>query len=1026
MNWKVTFSEPILAELSAGRIGDARDWADLITKNYVNTIKTGTAQSFPSALPAPGLNPLAPPPFPLLQTPLQPSTKRVKAFNTIIYAYFASKDLALTKEAVKQLAKDIKDIINQIKTAQQEVRTLIEEIKLVREELKQLPEVIKEILGEIQAEIDFQKNEIKGLFDSLNPDGALSKEFSVETIQTLFKKEIEAFNVFKNFKIGDLSSITDLQRLFTDIEKAIKSAESLGKTDSVTIIKGYIQKRLFEIFKQFIDLATNLDNPNFLLKYLKGLSSRRPKLAKLIDLIRKMEYLLGYLQPQLKRLDRKKRELVKKIQIWLQARLKNVQDMYQKKLSEFKNKVKNSKLVTLFKNAKKNIDEFKKTHEKDVKKWKKNIQLSLTIVKKSNGILEKIQTLKGSIQEEFEVLKKEIEEYEAKLNKTFSSTGSSITKDLERGATAATQNNTQLINSLAETDLKNLSLKIQQLEDYIKGLGGVDPVFSAIMLTIVQTTNCEINTFKKFFEKKNKLIVKYAAVFASISDDIKGLSDALRELKGNNEGGKIVEKTSKGLSNFKKTIFFEYMTSFKDLTTWGINWLITQLRSIAKKAKEFVKEAKIYVNKKLATFREELEIMAINLVPASIRAQDIESKKIEAEAKKRKIKFRLNQAKEIYDMIKQSALMIEGGATMVSNIASGKYFFTDNEGAFNKFIDGYYGIRLERNEANMYTATGKSSMLADRLLAEKKAIKNDFQGLLLVEVIVRSVYEIIKDITQTDFLKELKEFAAGSTAEIKEKLAPFINFIETPPSSINDLLNKAEQASLAIISDLTIVNKIKILEKRYLGKSRQIIKNLIYLNKTDEFTPGFKTVADKLQTEKYKRALQSIDAALNKKTSFIDAILKVALDHISKFFKWLSKILKQAFAFVKNKIKERRLKRIEEKKKDAEDEIRKRVNVDAKVMSIVFSLAARAFWTGTSWTGPTGIRFVALTLGKFKPIKGLAADGGSALIAQIAEGFERQTMSMKGLVIPPANTLIPPLPFSGYYNVASVGGTITV
>ncbi len=162
MNWKVTFSEPILAELSAGRIGDARDWADVITKNYVNTIRTGTAQSFPSALPAPGLNPLAPPPFPLLQTPLQPSTKRVKAFNTIIYAYFASKDLALTKEAVKQLAKDIKDIINQIKTAQQEVRTLIEEIKLVREELKQLPEVIKEILGEIQAEIDFQKNEIKG------------------------------------------------------------------------------------------------------------------------------------------------------------------------------------------------------------------------------------------------------------------------------------------------------------------------------------------------------------------------------------------------------------------------------------------------------------------------------------------------------------------------------------------------------------------------------------------------------------------------------------------------------------------------------------------------------------------------------------------------------------------------------------------------------------------------------------------------------------------------------------------------
>ena len=135
MNWKATFSEPILAELSAGRIGNARDWADVITKNYVNTIRTGTAQSFPSALPAPGLNPIAPPPFPLLQTPLQPPSNRVKAFNTIVYAYFASKDMALTKEAVKQLANDIKDVINQIKTSQQEIRTLIEEIRLAKEDI---------------------------------------------------------------------------------------------------------------------------------------------------------------------------------------------------------------------------------------------------------------------------------------------------------------------------------------------------------------------------------------------------------------------------------------------------------------------------------------------------------------------------------------------------------------------------------------------------------------------------------------------------------------------------------------------------------------------------------------------------------------------------------------------------------------------------------------------------------------------------------------------------------------------------
>jgi hypothetical protein len=47
-------------------------------------------------------------------------------------------------------------------------------------------------------------------------------------------------------------------------------------------------------------------------------------------------------------------------------------------------------------------------------------------------------------------------------------------------------------------------------------------------------------------------------------------------------------------------------------------------------------------------------------------------------------------------------------------------------------------------------------------------------------------------------------------------------------------------------------------------------------------------------------------------------------------------------------------------------------------------------------------------------MKAIPADGPSAMIREIARGFEAQLMQLQGLVIPPANTGIVPIPFNGY------------
>ena len=50
----------------------------------------------------------------------------------------------------------------------------------------------------------------------------------------------------------------------------------------------------------------------------------------------------------------------------------------------------------------------------------------------------------------------------------------------------------------------------------------------------------------------------------------------------------------------------------------------------------------------------------------------------------------------------------------------------------------------------------------------------------------------------------------------------------------------------------------------------------------------------------------------------------------------------------------------------------------------------------------------------FKKIEANIEDGASGLIKGMAKGFEAQLTAMLGLITPPANTGIPPIPFSGY------------
>ena len=145
------------------------------------------------------------------------------------------------------------------------------------------------------------------------------------------------------------------------------------------------------------------------------------------------------------------------------------------------------------------------------------------------------------------------------------------------------------------------------------------------------------------------------------------------------------------------------------------------------------------------------------------------------------------------------------------------------------------------------------------------------------------------------------------------------------------------------------------LERKYLNKSRETVKLLCD--------------SKKVQKTKFAPKLEKIKNTLDKNQSFILLGFKMLNDELKAFISWIKKKIKKVIDAIKTKLQAIRAK----VEKQAEDEVKKyvekKVNLEAPIMSVVMGLAARALWTGASWTSPAGIQHITLNIGAFTPMK---------------------------------------------------------
>ena len=967
-NFETTFTQPLLAKLDNGTIKGSRDWATAITNAYISTIKAGLPQAVPSILPAPGLNPSAPPPFPIGVSPYTTASTRNKQMYNVIYAYFYAKELKLDQGSILSMVSTVKQLITKLKTRQRQVKTLIDMINIAKEEVKQVPRLIEDIVRGIEEEIKAEGEKVVEITRSLN-------QFKIQLgpvqYASVFAEELDLIDKIKNFKVTDPVAVRDMILLVSDYGKRTNSV--IAATQSEALMKNYVKSKLLSIAGLYLDLAKGVVDPTKILDVVKRLANVRAKAKLLKAKVERFDLFVRYLQPKLIKLERRKKQKIKEIKDRIQLKLLEMKKKLNQKIEEYNKKKQDGKSKSLYKKAKKTINDFKKKNEVKIKNARRIIKLLKKAFRESVIVVGKSVALFDGLKLEFENIKNEIITFQKKMKENVTNT---INIQTTVGTTSFQT------PTVKDVDANFVEQQIQKVKEYFLQIGLSD--FSNLAALIITQTKCDIQTFKTFFHKQNSRIKQYVSEFEDLETSIKNLLKTLREIRGTKAIQETPNKPSKG--------FVTRIKSLKDMLVL----LIKNIRPTISRAQiwieQKIKEVKKHIATKLKKFKDDLEVYVINLLPIKSDVQDPKDKKLAAQDRKNKIKNKIKQVKAIAKSVGYAVKMGKGSATLIRNIAAGKYKFSENSQPIDSILDGYFGFRME----------GKPHGVQAQLMNEKVIYKQRFQSLLIIELLVFSLIDAFKELKNTKFVEELKEALqeAGENYPGKGTVDSLTELINNPPSNPQKLKDTVETIALGVLQDIRIGTKIVELEKKYLRKAKETVKTACDIKE--------------LEGTSFGATLEKIKNSLQKNQSFILLGIDLLKKEFQKLITFIKKKVSEVMLHIKNKIKEKKNKQQESAKKEAKNTKDRKVNTDAAIMSVMFGLAARLFWTGATWIGPTGSNHVVITIGSFRRIKAKSTDGASAMVREMAKSFERQLIGMKGFVNPPAATGIPPLSFNGY------------
>lgn len=1110
INFQATFITPLLAQLDAGEIGGGEDFATAIVDAYINTVKTGLPQNVVATLPAPGLNPTAPPPFPIGASAFLTADQRKKKMSTIINAYFKAKDGTIEKANIDSLKITIERVVSSAKAAKDQINGIVAEVEVIAVEIKKFPETIEDIKKGLQEEVD----RMKKVVDSIEVELLASVSIGgINEVARVFADQINFIQTLKEFKLTT-ESLSSLLRFIKNQEEQLKKDFGTQK-DTKKTTANYINAKLLSIAKHLIKIARSVLDPIALLSYIEQLVPLVPSLKKVYEKIKKFKIIKDFLERKLYRLNQKKITIQKQLNTYIEPKIKELSEILAKKIANIGRNKKKEKAITRYKKAAKDVDEKKKAFNERIAKRKRKIEKLVNISNLANKVLGDSVLLAADISKEWDVLVIKIKEYKerieaieaekkllleqnikgpTKLNiKPLIPEQFKLSKDVTASQAASLAKNIGSPNNL-NAELLRLELNKIKAQFLTTSLGP----YTALASNVIRSAGTDYKTLKAFlnideakWEKES--ISKLAALKVTFEKELQDL----KELYGDNAKGSIIVLTSE-YEKEKKNIEITYMgikpapskydsyvsriikiqSDLKSIRTIvktieetdseekepegkkvgkEYTGLTTRIRSLSKLLQYIttnlepdisklilwietqIQNAVASVKEQIKIFIEVIQKFLLSNIPSNSILSDVIEKKQRLKDRKALAKYKVDQAKRLVEETQLIIKMAGGAVKLITNIRQGQYKYASNEPNINLFVDSYYdllyvretgivspdapvvGASPEQTAARaLAQATAISQLSQDKEYynSEKKRVKKKFKPLILIDLLLYGIIETLKDVKNSTLAVDLRAYIeiVESKTDSPGKntiaaLKKIMEIMESPPTNPSEIISIAKilKSNLfkSFAQDINIVTPLSELEIRHLAKSRLAIEKLCDLDFVGEDTDT-------------ARKIVKIKKALNDNRSFILTAFDMLLTEIELFKEYLRKIISQFVDKQKAKLEKRKSEITAEVKARTKKELDAKVNVEAVILTGVLGLAARLFWTGASWYGPTGTKHTVLNIGKFTKMKFLASSGRSGMITEIARGFENQLASMLGLITPPLNTGIPPFTFTGYLPIKIV------
>jgi len=1002
MAFEDQFQKLLLHDLSSGVYGNGTEFANGITRHYMTSIQTLIPAAIPATLPSPA-NSGAP-------MPIGPGVpinnfSRKKAFNEVIRAYFVAKDISQGKLQIKQLSEDIQRTIALSQKVVRDVDRLYSEIAAIDDEIKQLKDDLKNIKPDFEKFVREKTNSFKDVGREFQSMLERFRQADLNGIAVgfdyaaVFAEEVTIIETLLNFKPKAPTNLREIIQLFQTLTNIAKStSDSVRKYKNTFTKEANLKQYFVKKIKAFVFELTKLFNafvrPEKYVNIIKDLilipgANRFAKV--LLRIVNNNKILKAKKEAIIKNLKAKRESVMP----YLKKKLDALKNLLAVRAQEQADRVKKDKKQRRKFKLPQEIRDFAKEVAGKVKKIAQTIDYYMSLLEQASKIGIKVLLLIDKIRADIETAIASVVEY---VKTKYATVKDTISKtNFQQLLTTAQEGlSAESLRTIARTGNLDADQIAKAFEINV-------PILANLVKTMQQLLGVSPNQLQALIRKPIAQVQGYVGV---IDDILNKDIPRLRALLQNVDPRSPDYAKQKALAN-QATAAVTDPDHLRHKRAYDGYMKVIQLSKNAMlELEEFKTIITDTLEKKKKQQQDELlkkdyletyiESYTSN-TPADEKRRKRQNKQRERQQKILNAKTKLEKFKKLAIQTQLAYSITTRGLETAANLLTSNRPISDN--------DANVGV-LYRDFLEFQRLRGRVSE------SDKKRRLNDYR----VEIRDLKAYEhlyilfrdLIKEVQAGNLIDDLKKQIQGKidskTDKVKDAFSTLFNLFETDPSQLKlaDLI-KLPVSSFYMID---VITELALVEKRNLQRFRSRFLN------ADSFIPE----------ETNDPILIRIRGGLKKASSCIVWLLDVVFAFVKKIISLVKeKIVDPIIDWVKNELKERKVRLEREAQENIIQETEKRVNLDAKVMSVMFGLAARLFWTGLSWTNPVGTRFLTTNIGRFTPIKGQMVGGADAYATEVAKGFGKQLKDMSGLYIPKPDLLILPLSFKGYLPPPAVG-----